>query len=182
MNLFHEIHNRNLLEECPEGIDSHDWELFRNNYKKAGQLEKLKNPVQLDVELNGGCNMKCPFCLHGYGEKRPHTLLPIERYKALIDEAVALGVRGLKLNYINEPMLRADLERCIAYAKTAGMLNVYMVTNGTLLNAKRRVSMLESGITKVFISVDAATSQTYNRQRLSGKFDLVVKNILDLLL
>jgi radical SAM protein with 4Fe4S-binding SPASM domain len=97
----------------------------------------------------------------------------------LIDEAVALGVRGLKLNYINEPMLRKDLEQCIAYAKSAGILNVYMVTNGTLLNAKRRTSMLDSGITKVFISVDAATSETYSRQRLSGKFDLVVKNILD---
>ena len=54
-----------------------------------------------------------------------------------------------------------------------------MVTNGTLLNAKRRASMLNSGITKVFISLDAATSQTYNKQRLSGKFDLVVKNILN---
>jgi radical SAM protein with 4Fe4S-binding SPASM domain len=179
MSLFHDIHNRNLLDECPVGIDSHDWGLFRDNYKRAEQFEQLPSPVQLDIELNGGCNMSCPFCLHGYGDKRPNTLMPIERYKALINEAVALGVRGLKLNYINEPMLRKDLEECIAYAKAAGILNVYMVTNGTLLNDKRRDSMLDCGITKVFISVDAATSQTYNRQRLSGQFDLVVKNILD---
>jgi len=179
MSFFHDIRNRNLLEECPPGIDSHAWELFRRDYERAGQFEELDNPPQLDIELNGGCNMQCPFCLHGYGDKRPDTLLPIERYQALIDEAVAFGVRGLKLNYINEPMLRTDLERCIAYAKAAGILNVYMVTNGTLLNAKRRASMLDSGITKVFISVDAATSGTYSKQRLSGKFDLVVKNILD---
>ena len=178
MSFFFDIHNQNLLEECPVGIDSHDWKVFRDNYKKAEQFEELENPPQLDIELNGGCNMKCPFCLHGYGEKRPNTLMPMEQYRALIDEAVALGVRGLKLNYINEPMLRKDLEQCIAYAKDAGMLNVYMVTNGTLLNAKRRTSMLDSGITKVFISLDAATSRTYNRQRLSGKFDLVVRNIL----
>ena len=179
MRFFHDIRNRNLLEECPPGIDSHAWELFRRDYERAGQFEELDNPPQLDIELNGGCNMQCPFCLHGYGDKRPDTHLLTERYQALIDEAVALGVRGLKLNYINEPMLRTDLERCIAYAKAAGILNVYMVTNGTLLNAKRRASMLDSGITKVFISVDAATSGTYSKQRLSGKFDLVVKNILD---
>ena len=178
MSFFFDIHNQNLLEECPVGIDSHDWKVFRDNYKKAEQFEELENPPQLDIELNGGCNMKCPFCLHGYGEKRPNTLMPMEQYRALIDEAVALGVRGLKLNYINEPMLRKDLEQCIAYAKDAGMLNVYMVTNGTLLNAKRRTSMLDSGITKVFISLDAATSRIYNKQRLSGKFDLVVRNIL----
>jgi radical SAM protein with 4Fe4S-binding SPASM domain len=179
MTFFHDIRNRNLLEDCPPGIDSHAWELFRRDYEKAGEFEQLDSPPQLDIELNGGCNMQCPFCLHGYGDKRPDTHLPTERYQALIDEAVAFGVRGLKLNYINEPMLRTDLERCIAYAKAAGILNVYMVTNGTLLNAKRRTSMLDSGITKVFISVDAATSGTYSRQRLSGKFDLVVRNILD---
>ena len=178
MSLFHDIQNRNLLEECPPGIDSHEWETFRNNYKKGENFNYLESPAQLDIELNGGCNMKCPFCLHGY-ENRPNTLMPIERYKELIDEAVALGVRGLKLNYINEPMLRKDLEQCISYAKSAGMLNVYMVTNGTLLNDKRRNSMLNCGITKVFISVDAATSETYDKQRLSGKFNLVVKNILD---
>ena len=179
MSFFHDIRNRKLLEECPVGIDSHDWELFRINYEKAGKFEQLESPVQLDIELNGGCNMKCPFCLHGYGDKRPNTLIPIERYKKLIDEAVAFGIRGLKLNYINEPMLRKDLEQCIDYAKSAGILNVYMVTNGTLLNAKRRDSMLSCGITKIFISVDATTSETYNKQRLSGKFDMVVKNILD---
>lgn len=178
MSLFHNIQNQNLLEECPVGIDSHQWELFRTNYQRAGRFQQLESPVQLDIELNGGCNMKCPFCLHGY-ENRPNTLMPIERYKRLIDEAVAFGVRGLKLNYINEPMLRKDLEQCISYAKSAGMLNVYMVTNGTLLNDKRRDSMLNCGITKVFISVDAATSETYDKQRLSGKFNLVVKNILD---
>ena len=179
MTFFHDIHNKNLLEECPTGIDSHEWSVFRDNYKRAERFEALDNPPQLDIELNGGCNMKCPFCLHGYGEKRPNTLMPIERYKDLINEAVAFGVRGLKLNYINEPMLRKDLEECIDYAKSAGILNVYMVTNGTLLNEKRRDSMLISGITKIFISVDAVTPETYNKQRLSGKFNVVVQNILD---
>tara|TARA_Y100000310_G_scaffold55170_1_gene50565 strand:+ start:2634 stop:3593 length:960 start_codon:yes stop_codon:yes gene_type:complete len=179
MSGFFDIRNQNLLEECPTGIDSHEWSLFRANYKKAGVFEELESPVQLDIELNGGCNMECPFCLHGYGDKRPNTLMPLETYKRLIDEAVSIGVRGLKLNYINEPMLRKDLEECIGYAKGAGILNVYMVTNGTLLNENRRDSMLASGITKIFISVDASTPETYNQQRLSGKFDLVVKNILD---
>ena len=63
--LFHEIDNRILLEECPPGIDSHKWETFRANYSKAEGFSELEHPVQLDIELNGGCNMKCPFCWHG---------------------------------------------------------------------------------------------------------------------
>tara|TARA_R110002020_G_scaffold275440_1_gene490639 strand:+ start:90 stop:1082 length:993 start_codon:yes stop_codon:yes gene_type:complete len=174
---FHQIENRSLLEECPVGIDSHEWDDFRKNYCKGESFEFLENPVQLDVELNGSCNMECPFCLHGY-EKRPHSPMAVDRYKQLIDEAITFGIRGLKLNYINEPMLRKDLEQCIRYAKSAGMLNIYLSTNGSLLNPKRRLSMIESGITKVFISIDAATAETYNQQRLSGRFNQVVENVL----
>ena len=77
MSFFFDIHNQNLLEECPVGIDSHDWKLFRDNYKKAEQFEELESPPQLDIELNGGCNMKCPFCLHGYGAvSYTHLTLP----------------------------------------------------------------------------------------------------------
>ena len=58
---FFKIVHQNLLEQCPPSIDSHQWEQFRINYKKASNYEELPNPVQLDIELNGGCNMKCPF-------------------------------------------------------------------------------------------------------------------------
>jgi len=177
---FYEIRNRHLFEQCPTGIDAHEWTAFRENYRRGETFKSLENPVQIDIELNGSCNMKCPFCLHGY-EKRPHNPMKVDSYKKLIDEAIEFGIRGLKLNYINEPMLRKDLEECISYAKHAGMLNVYLVTNGTLLDARRRSTMIDSGITKIFVSVDATTSDTYNRQRLSGKFDLVVNNILGLI-
>ena len=62
MSLFHDIRNRNLLEECPDGIDSHDWESFRSNNQKAEKFGQLESPVQLDIELNGGSNKKSPFC------------------------------------------------------------------------------------------------------------------------
>ena len=177
MSHFHDIKNKNLFELCTPSVNLKDWEKFREDYKKAEEFEFLDNPPQIDIELNAGCNMKCPFCLHGYKNIK-NTLLPTETYKKIIDESASFGIRGLKLNYINEPMLRKDLEECIKYAKSAGILNIYMVTNGILLNKKRYDSILKSGITKVFISLDAATSETYNKQRLSGKYHLVVNNIL----
>ena len=177
-DIFHDIRNSNLLEKCPPSVDINEWKDFRKKYKRATKFEYLESPVQIDIELNGGCNMKCPFCLHGYGKKIKNTLMPIETFKNIIDEAVAFGIRGLKLNYINEPMLRRDLEECIKYAKAAGILNIYMTTNGSLLNKKRYDSILTCGLTKIFISVDAATPETYNKQRLSGKFNMIVDNIL----
>ena len=174
---FHDIKNKNLFDLCPPGINEKEWNEFRSKYKRAESLEELDSPPQIDIELNAGCNMKCPFCLHGY-ENIKNNLMHTDSYKKIIDEAVEMGIRGLKLNYINEPMLRKDLEDCIVYAKNAGMLNIYMVTNGTLLRENRYDRLLDSGITKVFVSIDAVTEETYNKQRLSGKYNLVVNNLM----
>ena len=67
------IHNSQLLEECPPSVNIEDWKKFRDKYKKCRSLEFLDSPSQIDIELNGGCNMSCPFCLHGY-TKRKNTL------------------------------------------------------------------------------------------------------------
>lgn len=177
MSNFFDIKHKELLNLCPPEINPKEWKDFRDTFKKAANFTELDHPIQLDIELNGGCNMKCPFCIHGYGNKIPNLNMKVDDYHRIIDEAVEIGVKSLKLNYINEPMLRKDLEVCIKYAKDKGILNVYMVTNGTCLTKKRRESLLASGITKVFISLDATTSETYNKQRLGGQFNKVVNNI-----
>tara|TARA_R110000824_G_scaffold18676_1_gene73559 strand:- start:3209 stop:4171 length:963 start_codon:yes stop_codon:yes gene_type:complete len=174
---FFDIKHQELLSLCPPDVDPTDWGKFRNNFALTEQFVELDHPLQLDIELNGGCNMKCPFCIHGYGEKIPNKKMAIADYHRIIEEAVDIGVKSLKLNYINEPMLRKDLEKCIRYARDKGIINVYMVTNGTCLNAKRRESILESGLTKLFVSLDAVTEETYDKQRLSGNFHRVVENI-----
>jgi radical SAM protein with 4Fe4S-binding SPASM domain len=179
MSYFHDIKNKALLEKCPPNINIVYWKEFRNNYKKANNFNRLGYPIQIDIELNGGCNMKCPFCTHGHVKNKiPNILLPFKTFKKIIDEAVSLGTRGLKLNYINEPMLRKDLEKFIKYAKSAGILNIYFATNGTLLISKRWDSIFNSKLTKIFISIDATTEEIYNKQRLSGQFNKIKNNII----
>jgi radical SAM protein with 4Fe4S-binding SPASM domain len=167
---------RVALDLCPPDTDRFAWAEHRAEFHRAESLETLPYPVQLDLELNGGCNMACPFCPHGY-EDVPNRQMPRETAERLIREAVALGTRSLKLNYINEPLLRFDLVELIECARAEGMLNVYFVTNGTLLKPHRRRALLHSGLTKLFVSIDAVTAETYDAQRLGGCFQSVVGNV-----
>lgn len=176
MDAFFDIVGRELLNAAPPDVDAEAWTAFRSEFAKRERLESASFPIQIDVELNGGCNMRCPFCIHGY-DKIPNVELSRESFERILSEAVRLGAKSLKLNYINEPLMRRDLEECIALARAAGFLNVFVVTNGTLLTEKRSESLLGSGLTKLFVSIDAATSETYDKQRLSGKYDLVVRNV-----
>jgi len=82
---------------------------------------------------------------------------------------------------MNEPLIVQDLERYIEYAKQAGMVNVFMSTNGILLTEKRAQSLIASGITKIFISIDATNEATYEAQRHSKKYNEIVENVLRLI-
>ena len=175
---FFDIRNKSALLECPPGKNEKAWhryiakQVIAERYQVAGV-----SPVQIDIEINGSCNMACPFCIHGIGEGRSTAKLTWEQYTALIDEAASIGTASLKLNYINEPLLIRWLDKAIKYAVDAGILNIYFVTNGSLLNAKRRAELLASGVTKIFVSIDAATSETYNKQRRNGAYGEVVANV-----
>lgn len=180
MSSTHTFVNGQLLKKCPPEINESDWDIFLCEMERADNLELNDHPVQIDIELNSGCNMNCPFCRHGF-EKVVNKNADIERYKKLVDEAVQFGAKSLKLNYINEPLMRKDLEDFIAYSKNAGILNIYLVTNGTMLTESRRKKLIQSGITKIFISIDAITPETYNLQRLDGRYRLVVENVCALI-
>ena len=180
MSLRHEYHNAHLLNLCPDSVNSDDWQLFIDEMQSAECQQQAEHPVQIDLELNSGCNMACPFCRHGY-EDIENKNVDIERIKRLIDEAVAFGVKSIKFSYINEPLINKQLEHVVDYAKQQGIVNLYFTTNGTLLTPERRAKLLASHITKIFVSIDAATAVTYDKQRLSGQFDRVVTNVIALI-
>jgi radical SAM protein with 4Fe4S-binding SPASM domain len=177
MTKTHKFHNQHLLSACPPDVDKKEWDEFRSMMASASDLQEHLHPLQIDVELNAGCNMACPFCIHGY-QKIENNLLDRVKFEKILKEAVSIGVKAVKFNYINEPMLRKDLEEIIRWTRDQGIINIYMVTNGTLLTPKRRQSLMQSGLTKLFVSLDAVTEETYNKQRLSGQFNKVVANVL----
>ena len=172
--------NRELFEKVPTGINQADWTKFRDDYNAATNLVVNKAPAQIDIELNSSCNFKCSFCIQSVRDLGKY-LLGWDCYKKLIDEAIEMGTKSLKLNYMNEPLVLKDLEKYIEYAKEKGMVNIFMSTNGSLLTEKRAKSLIDSGITKIFISLDAIDSKTFEAQRHSKKFTEIVENTLRLI-
>lgn len=179
---FFDIRGKELLEACPTGVDQILWSEFRAAMHKANQYEHQDSgPIQIDLELNGTCNMACPFCIHGFGEQTGlDKNITLDDAKQILLQAKQSGAYSLKLNYINEPLLRNDLEDVIKYAREIGFVNIYLVTNGSLLTEKRRLSILNAGLTRIYISIDAATEKTYNKQRKNGLYNTVVENVRQL--
>ena len=171
--------------ERPPSLVSHPhdlvrWKIFRGEYHAAHSLDHVNPdfPLQLDFELNSTCNMACSFCTHGV-VKVAKRILPFRDFKRVIDEAAGHHLCSVKLNYINEPLLRKDLPEFVKYARSNGVLNVYFATNGVLLRGDLARRLIDEGTSKIMISLDAASSETFTAMRGNGQFNLIRRNIME---
>ena len=174
------IVGKNEMNKLSFVVEQKTWNDYRKKYDMASNLELLDFPIQLDFELNASCNLKCPMCpisAESPKGKGKSTWFDFEFYKELIDYSVKHGTKAIKLNYINEPLIRNDFIKFIDYAKTKGIVDIYFSTNGILLSEKVSENLIKSGLTRLQVSIDAVTQDTYDKVRPGGSLEKVIANL-----
>lgn len=140
-------------------------------------------PLHVDYELIYRCNLRCPICIMSLpAEERNRwgdssLSLSLDTVKELLDEGAAKGQAAVGLNGICEPLLYPDLPEIVAYARSRGMVDVMFNTNGLLLDEDRSRALIRAGLTRIMISLDAATEETYRRIRIGSDFEQVRENV-----
>jgi radical SAM protein with 4Fe4S-binding SPASM domain len=104
--------------------------------------------------------------------------MEMELYKKIIDEMSQYKYSILRPFGDGETLLHPKIVEMVRYAKKKGILNIWMNTNGTLLTENICKDLLMTGINQMEISIDAATKETYDKIRIGGNFDTVIKNTL----
>lgn len=161
-----------------------EWTSYREIWEKCSKLElETKYPTHLEVELNYSCNLRCPMCTWSVETmvEKKEDWFTFEDYKKLLDEAVSKGTKSIRLCYINEPLIRKDIDQFIKYASDIGIVDIIITTNGTLLTKEMSKKLIEAGLTKINLSLDAITEETYEKIRVGGDLKITVKNIHDFL-
>jgi len=98
-------------------------------------------------------------------------------YTKLVDEGAKEGLQSIKLQWRGEPMLDKLLAQRIKYAKDKGILEVMFNSNGSLLAADRIADYIAAGLDKIIISVDGVSKEVYEKIRINGSYDKLVKNL-----
>jgi len=172
----------NCFEAVREAVNKLEYDNYRREWEKAASLlEVPKYPIQLDFELNNSCNYSCPMCTYrteARNNKGARIWFDFDIYKQIIDEGVIRGLKAVRLNYINEPLMRPDIKDFISYARKAGILDMYFSTNGSLLTEKVSRELIESGLLRLQVSIDATTKETYDKIRPGRDFHKVLDNVL----
>lgn len=154
---------------------------YRRDFARAESGARPPAPLHLDVDVATTCQLACPMCPAG-GAFVPDfpgmgLFLDESLYQAALREGEKLNLPSLRLGMTGEPLLVPDVDRWAAEAKAAGLIDIALITNGQKLDAEMSLRLVESGLTRLMISVDAATRETYAKARPGGDFDLLVENI-----
>jgi radical SAM protein with 4Fe4S-binding SPASM domain len=162
---------------------ANDFLQYRINWKASQEFTKVFSfPLYILTELTFSCNYRCPQCILGNVEetiklKPDIPEMPISLFKKIIDEGEKHQCRSLCLNHTNEPLLVKDLVDRISYAQNHGFLDILMNTNGELLNENISKKIIQSGLTRLMISLDANSQETFKKIRVGGNFEKVCNNI-----
>lgn len=100
--------------------------------------------------VTGRCNLRCPGCWDPY---KAEGTTP---YDDLMQTLDGLDLPSCKVVTFTggEPLLHRDIFRLMKKVREAGVPQVKICTNGTLLKRKAR-ALIESGVTEVHVSLDS---------------------------
>ncbi len=134
----------------------------------------------LRISVTPRCNFRCTYCDPlGMGHFDPFGTVSVRDIAYVIDAAVGLGMTSVRFTG-GEPLLRKELPDMIALAKTAGVEDIAITTNATLL--KRRLpELLGAGLRRVNISLDAVDEGVFKQATGGGSSKPVWEGIDELL-
>ncbi|MBF0100585.1 MAG: heme b synthase [Desulfobacterales bacterium] len=127
-------------------------------------------------ETTRRCNLACVHCRASATLQQEHNDLDTAAGFRLLDEIAEVAKPVIILTG-GEPLLRDDIFDLAAYGTKLGFRMV-MAPNGTLITPENAQKLRDSGIKRLSISIDGATSENHDRFRgVSGAFDSAMQGI-----
>lgn len=144
--------------------------------ERVARGEKLAAPLVVDLDPTTFCDLACPECISGQLLNKGR--FSDDRLEELAKELVDAGVKAVILIGGGEPLAHPGTRRAIEVLGPA-RLKIGLVTNGTQLH--RHADLLTEYASWVRVSMDAATSETYQQfrpdRRGRSRFSKVVENM-----
>ena len=131
-------------------------------------------PISLSLEPTTSCNLRCPECPSGLRAfSRPIGMLEPELNKKVIDQ-LHKELTYITYYFQGEPYLNKDFTDMVGYASkhniyTATSTNAHYMTDA---NCKKTI---ESGLSRLIISIDGVSQESYGKYRIGGKLDKVIE-------
>ena len=153
--------------------------------------EKIRRkPTQAVLETTNACNLNCPFCMVGMQNERtaksgtaahslmtrPSGFMSSETFNIIHKELKKFGIRKVYLHFQGEPFLNKQTPQ-FANELKKDSFEVGIFTNGQVFNDENIEELVMAEIDLIRFSVDGASEEVYQQNRVGGRFDKVYENM-----
>lgn len=136
-------------------------------------------PASISIEPTTHCNLRCPQCPSGLRAfSRPTGVLNFDFFCHCIDE-MAGTLCCLNFYFQGEPYLHPRFPDMVGYAEGKKIYTIAS-TNGHFLDEKRAEETVRSGLSRLIISIDGLTQETYEKYRQGGSLEKVKQGLVNL--
>jgi MoaA/NifB/PqqE/SkfB family radical SAM enzyme len=101
--------------------------------------------------------------------------------RRLIEEGAQNGQASMGFGGLWEPLTSPHIPDLVAFGREKGLVDVMFNTNGLKLDGQTSKALLEAGLTRIMISLDAVNEDTYLLMRPGSDFKTVENNVTELL-
>jgi radical SAM protein with 4Fe4S-binding SPASM domain len=144
----------------------------------AGTPVELALPQFVQIEPVGQCNLRCRMCPVMYREDgwpgKPPALMSFDAFQRILDQFP--GINELHLQGLGEPLLHPRFFDMVRHAVARGM-EVSTNTNLTALSERRAEECVQSGLSRMYVSIDAAEAAAYEYIRTGATYERVLRNL-----
>jgi GTP 3',8-cyclase len=134
--------------------------------------------TNLRLSVTDRCNIRCFYCMPDENVRflPRREILTFEEIERFVRVAAALGVNKLRLTG-GEPLVRSGLAELVErLAAVEGIFDIALTTNGILLEEQAQ-ALKDAGLTRINISLDALTEETFRKIARRDGLDRVLAGI-----
>jgi diadenosine tetraphosphatase ApaH/serine/threonine PP2A family protein phosphatase/pyruvate-formate lyase-activating enzyme len=132
---------------------------------------------RLWIYTNFHCNLACDYCVVASSPHARRRAIGLERFGALVDEAVAEGFRELYVTG-GEPFLEPEIVAMLEYA--SDRLPTVVLTNAMVFTGRRRrelARLVGRGQLVIQTSIDGARAATHDAWRGEGSWGKAMQGV-----
>ena len=155
-----------------EGAGAGFYILFNPIIRKFPRLAPL--PKYVEIETTTICPRECIMCEHTYWKDMEERHLSLDEFKFILGQFPKL--RWLHLTGEGSSFTNPDYPRMLEYAKAKDIC-IYLVDSFDHIPPEAVEKLIDLEIEGVYISLDAATKETYQKIRIGCDFDRVLRNV-----
>ena len=150
--------------------------LIKLSYR-LGRSKIWSKPKMVVIDPTNHCDLKCPMCPTGIGDKSVERgLMTLKHFKSIIDR-LGIWLQSVNLYSWGEGTLNKSFVDMVRHTACDHGIRTITNLNLNLLTDQQVEGLAASGLDKLIVSVDGATQEVYEVYRVGGNLEKVFKNM-----